>query len=202
MPIPLFLASASPRRLTLLIDLGCDARAHPTGIPEDVLPGETVEAHVLRLAEKKARSTASELGPGEEGLVLGADTVVVLDGSILGKPKDLDDARSMLLRLAGRSHEVLTGVFLLRRSDGRSARRALCTRVRFRDYDEATVTWYLGTREPMDKAGAYGIQGLGALLCEGIEGSWSNVVGLPLERLPDLCRELGIDVRDLFRGSA
>jgi septum formation protein len=194
MPIPLLLASASPRRLSLLLALGCDVRAKPAQISEEARPRESPGAYVLRLAEEKARACATGVeGLPASGLVLGADTVVVLDGAVLGKPKDASDARRMLRLLSGREHEVVTGVCLLRLDDGRAARGATVTRVRFRPYDDATIDWYVGTGEPMDKAGAYGIQGKGVMLSDGIEGSWSNVVGLPLECLPGLCREVGLD---------
>lgn len=199
MRLPLVLASASPRRRALLEGLGCDVRVRPTGIPETAARGEPPERLVTRLAEEKARAGAATLGDDSPpALVLGADTVVVLDGEVLGKPADLDDARRMLRRLSGRDHRVLSGVCLLRTDDRREAASVAATLVRFRAYDDATVEWYVGTGEPMDKAGAYGIQGKGALLSRSIEGSWSNVVGLPLEILPGLLDRIGLDVRSLL----
>ncbi len=191
-PVPLFLASASPRRLALLREAGLDPVPCPTGVPEAPLPDESPEAHVLRLAREKGRHAAERLAAlGATGLVLAADTAVVLEGAILGKPADDADAASMLRRLSGRTHEVLTGVSLARLGDGRSAEAAESTRVTFRPYGEATVLRYVATGEPRDKAGAYGIQGLGGALVEGIVGSWSNVVGLPMEILPRLYEDLG-----------
>ena len=157
------------------------------------------EAQVLRLAQAKA-GRAGELlrTPPAPGLILAADTVVVADGACLGKPADADQARAMLLRLAGRAHEVLTGVYLTRTDDGRSTCELERTRVYFRPYDDCTVRAYVASGEPFDKAGGYGIQGRGSLLCERIEGSWSNVVGLPLERLPGWMQSLDIDLWSLL----
>jgi septum formation protein len=194
MPSPprLFLASASPRRLALLREAGLDPVPCPTGLPETPVEGESPRSHVLRLAREKGRHAIARLASeGETGLVLAADTAVVLDGETLGKPGDEIDAAAMLRRLAGRTHEVLTGVFLATLRDGRAAEAAGRTRVTFRPYAEDTVLWYVGTGEPRDKAGAYGIQGEGRALVQEIEGSWSNVVGLPMELLPELCERIG-----------
>jgi len=195
--LPLILASASPRRLELLRQVGMDVRPHATGIPEEVREGESPQDAVLRLAEAKARRAASDRTT--QGVIMGADTVVVLDRVVLGKPVDRKDALRMLGLLAGRIHEVLTGLYILRTDNGRSAGAVHSTRVRFRPYDEGLVRWYVETEEPLDKAGAYGIQDRGALLVDAIEGSWSNVVGLPLERLPSLMAELGLDFLDYVR---
>ena len=189
------LASASSRRLDLLRALGLDPEVRHSGIPEEPLPGESAEAHVLRLAEAKGRAVADALDGGSH-LILAADTAVILEDVVLGKPADRDEAVAMLTDLAGRAHVVLTGVFVLRTDDGRHAGHVERTKVRFRDYGEAMIRWYVGTGEPMDKAGAYGIQTRGALLTEGIEGSWTNVVGLPTERLPALLRAIDLDLID------
>jgi septum formation protein len=125
-------------------------------------------------------------------VLLGADTTVVLDGVSLDKPADAAEAAAMLRRLSGRTHEVWTGVHLLRPDTAAHAQVLERTRVRLRAFGEDAVAWYVGTGEPLDKAGAYGIQGRGVFLVEGIEGSWSNVVGLPLERLPEMMRTVGI----------
>jgi septum formation protein len=191
-PARLYLASASPRRLALLREAGLDPVPRPTGVPEYPVEGESSREQVLRLAREKGRHAIEFLAAnGERGLVLAADTAVVLDGIVLGKPADDEDAASMLRRLAGRTHEVLTGVFLARIGDGRWTEGTGCTRVTFRPYDEDTIAWYVATGEPRDKAGAYGIQGRGAALVEGREGSWSNVVGLPMEILKGLYLEIG-----------
>jgi septum formation protein len=189
------LASASPRRLALLRGLGLDPMVRAADLHERPVAGEGPEAHVLRLAEAKARRVARGLD-GRPSVVLGADTAVVLDGETLGKPGGIADAAGMLARLAGRGHQVLTGVFLLRTDLGTSTLWVERTEVRFRDYGEEMIRWYVETGEPMDKAGAYGIQTRGALLARGIDGSWTNVVGLPVERLPALFNEIDLDFLD------
>ncbi len=189
------LASASSRRFDLLRTLGLDPEVRHSGVPEDPLPGETPEAQVLRLAEAKGRAVAGALDGGAH-VILAADTAVILDDVALGKPADRQEAAAMLSSLAGREHVVLTGVFVMRTDDGRHAGHVERTKVRFRDYGEAMIRWYVGTDEPLDKAGAYGIQTRGALLAEGIEGSWTNVVGLPIERLPVLMRSIDLDLID------
>ncbi len=197
-PLDLVLASASPRRRQILEGLGLCPRPLPSRVPEDLLDGETPAAHVSRLAEEKGLAVASRLPrPLDEGtVVLAADTAVVIDGAVLGKPRDDEDAEAMLLRLSGRTHDVLTACRLIRASTGRSAAAIATTRVRFREIGREVVRWYVATGEPRDKAGAYGIQGLGGLLVASIDGSFTNVVGLPVETLPPLFAELGID---LFR---
>jgi len=173
----------------------------PHDAPETPEPGETPVRHVSRLAAAKARAAlrriATEASPG---VVLAADTVVTIDGAILGKPASAKDAERMLRSLRGKVHQVLTGVIVVRTDDGRSADAVEATRVRFRHFDDETLQAYVTSGEPLDKAGAYGIQGLGALLSLRIEGSWSNVVGLPLERLPECFEGIGVDPRGLFRG--
>ena len=203
MPQPVFhLASASPRRLTLLRDLGISPRVVPAALPETVRSGESPERMVLRLARSKAGSVAKRLRElGRPGVVLGADTAVVLDGRALGKPHDAGDAAAMLRRLSGRAHEVLTGVCLVRLDDERQTGGVESTRVRFLPYDEQTIREYVATGEPLDKAGAYGIQGAGAKLAAQIEGSWSNVVGLPVERLESWLREIGLELSEFAGGS-
>jgi septum formation protein len=146
---------------------------------------------VLRLAEEKALTIAH---PGE--LVLGADTTVLVDGEILGKPADADEARWMLRRIAGREHTVLSGVAIYDTDAGRTASTVDSTRVLMAEMDDERIAWYVATGEPMDKAGAYAIQGLGALIVEAVYGSYTNVVGLPLPTVRRLFAELGYDLRD------
>jgi septum formation protein len=190
----LYLASASPRRLELLRSIGFDPLVRPVGVDERANPGESPTDLVTRLAEAKARAAHRGLEPSARaGLVLGADTTVVFDGACLGKPARAEEAEAMLRRLRGRTHEVITGVCLLRTGDGAAVVGSETTRVRFREYDDATILAYVASGEPLDKAGAYGIQGGGARLAAAIEGSWSNVVGLPLERLPGWLERLGAD---------
>src|SRR5262249_18001016 len=152
------------------------------GIDETVRPPESPREHVTRLADAKAASACRRAGG--PALVLAADTTVALNGAIFGKPEDAEDAMGMLRALAGRTHEVLSACRLGRVDGARSAGRVAVTRVTFRPWDEALARWYVATGEGLDKAGAYALQDRGVLLTAGIEGSWSNVVGLPLEDLP------------------
>jgi len=174
--------------------LGVGFSVRPADLDESPLPGETADQHVQRLAQDKAKARAEA---GE--LVLAADTVVVIDGDILGKPRDIAEARAMLERLAGRRHTVLSGVALIDGSDQRSAHGMERTEVRIAVMKAADISWYVDTGEPMDKAGAYAIQGLGALFVEEIEGNYSNVVGLPIPLTQSLFRDLGFDLRELCR---
>ncbi len=193
--LPLYLASASPRRRELLESLGLVFLVEPAALDESALPGEAARDHVVRLAARKAATVAAALRDrGIEALVLAADTTVTIDGAILGKPANADDALSMLRRLAGRTHDVITACRLVRSDDGRAAAAVALSSVRFNPWSDALARWYVATGEPFDKAGAYGIQGRGVLLASGIEGSWSNVVGLPLESLPGLFRDVGDDL--------
>jgi septum formation protein len=197
----LVLASASPRRRELLESWGIVPCIAPSHVEERSRPGEDPRSLVLRLAEAKARAVAAAMIPsGAPSVVLAADTEVVLDGMALGKPHDPAAAAAMLGRLRGREHDVLTGVFLLRTDDGRAACGIDATRVRLRDFDDAELQAYVDTGEPMDKAGAYAIQGHGARLVAAIDGSWSNVVGLPIERLSGWLADIGLG-RDALGGS-
>lgn len=161
----------------------------PVDVDESLLPDESPRDYVLRLATEKASAQAH---PGE--LVLAADTTVVLDGEILGKPRDDEDARRMLRLLSGREHTVLTGV-ALQDASGKAA-EVDETRVRFAPLSDGEIDWYVATGEPRDKAGAYAIQGLGSLFVEAVEGSWSNVVGLPVPRTYRLFARLGYDLKE------
>ncbi|HEX5715964.1 MAG TPA: Maf family protein [Thermoanaerobaculia bacterium] len=183
----LVLASGSPRRRELLEGLGVRFKVRPVDLDESPLPGEAPGDYVLRLAIEKA---AARVEPGE--LVLAADTTVVVDGEILGKPRDDGDARRMLRLLAGREHAVLTGIAL--NGSGKAA-EVDETLVRFAPLSEAEIDWYVSTGEPRDKAGAYAIQGLGSLFVEAVEGSYSNVVGLPVPRMYRLFARLGYDLK-------
>ncbi len=201
-PLRLFLASASPRRRTLLQQVGLKPTPLPQHVDEKTVAGETPRGLVVRLAETKGRSAERVLSDSPDpALIIAADTEVVLGEEVLGKPRDSDHARAMLQRLSGREHEVMTGVFICRTDNGSSAVGVESTCVRFRALDAATISSYVSSGEPLDKAGAYGIQGRGALLTAGIEGSWSNVVGFPLERLPDWLKELGVDIHELTDSS-
>lgn len=185
----LVLASASPRRAQLLARLGLDPVIRPPDLDETPRPDEGPGELVTRLAATKA-AVGSAAGRGDE-VVLAADTVVVLDGEVLGKPRDREHARAMLTVLSGRTHRVTTGVAVRR---GRMTRESTTTtRVRFRPLNDADIAWYLDTGEPHDKAGAYGLQGAGAVLVERLVGSDTNVIGLPLAQTVALLRAVGMD---------
>jgi septum formation protein len=160
------------------------------------LGDETPEALACRLARAKAKEVAARVG---RGLVIGADTIVVCDGIAYGKPRDAEEAQAVLLRLAGRTHQVITGVAVVEAETGRAEVAVAVTQVRMRAFDAAEAAAYVTTGEPLDKAGAYAIQGYGALLVEGIEGDYSNVVGLPLIMLATLLGRFGLDVWDPAR---
>jgi septum formation protein len=184
---PLVLASASPRRSEILRAVGWPFETAPADIDETQLDGEAPDDFVRRLARRKAEAIASTR---LFGLVLGADTTVLVDGQILGKPRDEDDARRMLRLLSGRTHEVLTGVALIRAESGRAAVGVERTRVRFAEMNEAEIAWHVETGDVLDKAGAYAVQGRAALFIEGIEGDYWNVVGLPVRLVYELARGL------------
>lgn len=183
---PLVLASSSPRRAEILRAVGWEFEACPADVDESVRGGEAPEDYVRRLAREKAGAVASRR---LFGLVLGADTTVVVEGDILGKPRDEDEARRMLRRLAGRWHEVLTGVALVRAETGRSAVGLERTRVRFAETTEEEIDWHVRTGQLLDKAGAYAIQGRAALFIEAIEGDYWNVVGLPVRLVYELAKK-------------
>lgn len=183
---PLCLASGSPRRRALLQELGWDFETLSPNVDEAPLPGEKPEALCERLARLKAEAGASAAGPN--ALVLAADTIVVIDGRILGKPSGREEACAMLRLLQGRAHEVMTGVALSRGGELLSGVER--TAVHFRPLTEEEVQAYAATGEGDDKAGAYAIQGKGALLVSAIEGDYFNVVGLPLCRLGRMLEEL------------
>lgn len=188
----LILASASPRRRELLAQMRVDFVVQTSNIAEDVAPGETPEQYVQRVALDKARAVAAHLPPGDPRPVLGADTEVVLDGTVLGKPADRAAGLVMLERLSGRSHEVLSAVALVQ--GGRAAVRVNRSVVTFRFTTPEERERYWSTGEPADKAGGYAVQGLGAVFIERIEGSYSGVMGLPIFETAELLREFDIDV--------
>ena len=190
----LILASASPRRRDLLAACGIPFEIIPSMIDEDPLPDEPAPVYVQRLALAKAESVAEQR---PDAVILGADTTVTIDSLILAKPQSHDDARQMLHRLRGREHEILTGVAVVggkmaRHMGDPSAQTMVATRVLMRRFTAATIEWYLATGEPMDKAGAYAVQGLGGALVEWVEGSYTNAVGLPLAETLSLLRRFGI----------
>lgn len=186
-----YLASQSPRRRELLTQIGLRFQLLATAVDESTREGEAAADYVLRLAEAKAAAGAAILAEhGDHHRVLGADTSVVVDGQILGKPLDRDDALRMLRLLSGRSHQVMSAISLI--GDGRQVSRLSVTDVTFRTLSDELIDQYWQSGEPRDKAGAYGIQGLGAVFVETMSGSYSGVVGLPLEVLVPLLDEFRV----------
>ncbi|MBI4246161.1 MAG: septum formation protein Maf [Candidatus Rokubacteria bacterium] len=192
------LASASPRRRDLLARICPDFETAPAEIDE-TLEGRTTPDAVAALALRKARVVAARR---QEGVVLGADTVVVIDGEALGKPATDDEARVMLRRLRGRHHEVVTGIAAVDAATGREAATAVVSRVLMEDYPDGAIDAYVATGEPLDKAGAYAIQGEGGRLVAGWAGSFSNIVGLPLEATRRLLAAFGVAVSPDVGGPA
>ncbi|MGY4533814.1 septum formation protein [Pseudomonas sp. TE3786] len=186
----LYLASGSPRRRELLTQIGVAFSTLAAPIDESVLPGETAEVYVQRLALAKAHAGLATLSNSSDAVVLGADTAVVVDGQILGKPVDQADALAMLQLLSGREHQVLTAVALA--SGQRSDVRLISSDVHFRPISISEANTYWASGEPQDKAGGYAIQGLAAVFVSGMHGSYSAVVGLPLCETADLLAEFGI----------
>lgn len=187
---PLLLASASPRRLELLRALGLEPLVRPADVDETLRPGEDPHDAAERLARAKAAAVAEGAPAG--AVVLAADTIVVLDGEALGKPRDDDDARRMLRALRGRGHDVVTGVALAR--DGILVSGRETTEVLFAPMTDEEVDAYVASGEPSDKAGAYALQGLGGLFVERITGTPSNVIGLPFRLVRRLGAEVGLRI--------
>lgn len=189
----LILASASPRRAEILRNAGFDFEISPTEVDESARPRESAADYVRRLAEEKAHAAAQEFIAKlkhDSAVVVAADTTVVLDDDILGKPASADDARAMLRRLSGRTHEVLTGLAVLPLSNREIQRSVESTRVTFAKMTELEIEEYVASGEPFDKAGAYAIQGCGGKFITRIEGCYFNVMGLPLARLYAILREI------------
>jgi len=186
----IYLASASPRRRELLRQIGVVYRLLPVAVDETPLPKETPYAYVARLARAKAEAGVCALGRRRPAPVLGADTAVVVDGAILGKPEDRDEGLAMLARLSGREHRVLSAVALA--TEERDALQVQESRVRFRELSPAERTAYWDSGEPWDKAGGYGIQGRAAAFITELHGSYSSVMGLPLFETAELLRAFGI----------
>ena len=190
MSVTVVLASGSPRRRQLLELIGIEHEVLPSNIDETLRPRETPRRHAERLAREKASAVATR----EAGkITIAADTIVVINRKVLGKPRDEDDARRMLSMLSGREHTVITAVAVAR---GRKLRSAVEeVRVKFRRLRQDKIDAYIATGEPMDKAGAYGIQGFGATIVECVDGDYFSVMGLPLARLVTLLRDLGVRYR-------
>ncbi len=184
---PLILASASPRRQALLRLLGIRFEIIPSKTDESFLPGEKPEEHVIRLAEEKAKQVA---GQHRDRWVLAADTVVEIDGKVLGKPRDHREAEEMLQNLSQREHRVLTGYCILKFPSFEKREGRVISRVQFKALSPEEIRWYLNTGEPFDKAGAYAIQGKAAFMVREVHGSYTNVVGLPLCEIVEALRDL------------
>jgi len=185
-PTQLILASSSPRRRQLLEQLGLKFEVRSANIDESIQGGETASAYVERVAMLKAVQVATQM---PQALILGADTAVVVDGRILGKPQSPADARRMLTLLSGRSHAVLSGIAL---AGTHQFSRTVESQINFRVLSRGEIDWYVRTGEPMDKAGAYGAQGIGSFLIQSVHGSYSNVVGLPLAETLLLLNRAGV----------
>jgi septum formation protein len=185
---PLILASGSPRRRELLSLIGLDHDVRPSDIDETILPNEAPRAYAERLAREKARAVAVA-----HAVTVGCDTIVVVDGDILGKPRDEADARRMLRLLSGRSHVVMTAVAAA--YGDKIVSDVVMVHVTFRVLRDAEIDEYIRTREPMDKAGAYGIQGYGATIVDAVDGDYFAVMGLPLNRLIRLIESIGFEYR-------
>lgn len=175
----IFLASASPRRAHLLRLIGLDFEVIPSTFEEDGIDEHDPTTHVLKLSLAKAKNVAKKVA---EGLIVGADTIVVLDGEILGKPQDAAEATTMLKRLSGRAHQVFTGFALIEKPGGNTTSDYETTKVHFRTLQDWEIDSYVKTQNPMDKAGAYGIQDQSAVFADRIEGCFYNVVGFPLTK--------------------
>jgi septum formation protein len=186
-----YLASASPRRRALLSQIGVDYTLLHAEVDEALLPGESAGDYVRRVALEKVRAGRTLLSADAGSPVLGADTVVVVDGRIMGKPRDRDEGIDMLLTLSGRSHQVLSAVAI---SAGREALCVSESRVTFRTLTQAQCAAYWDTGEPHDKAGGYAIQGRAGVFVSRLEGSYSGVMGLPVYETAELLREIGIEV--------
>lgn len=185
----IILASNSPRRRELLKQIGLAFSTDPSDVDEQMQAGESPEGYAVRVALDKARAAALRAG---KGIIIAADTIVVLGDAILGKPADQRDAERMLSHLSGRMHVVITGLAVMDAAAGKTVTRTSLTRVWFRDLSQDEIASYVKSGEPLDKAGAYGIQGKGALLVSQIEGCYFNVVGLPLSLLGEMLRNFNI----------
>ena len=186
---PLILASSSPRRRKFLADLGLDFTCLPADVDETARPGETATSFAIRMAETKGEAIARQ---HPQAYVIGSDTVVTLDKQILGKPRDAAQALDILRSLQGRTHQVITGLSLCCLQDNCHDNLFRSTDVSFASYPDAILLAYIETGEPMDKAGAYGIQGKGGFLVRSINGSCSNVIGLPVSTCISLLLEHGV----------
>ena len=183
------LASSSPRRKALLKSLGVRFSVLPSRFDERQVTAIEPKAYAKKLAMLKAKEVSKRV---KKGIIIGADTVVVVGKKILNKPKDVADARRMLKLLGGKTHTVITGVCVINNYDKTREIISVSAKVRFKKLSERTIDWYINTREPLDKAGAYAIQGKGAVLIEGISGDYNSIVGLPLTALSKILIRMGV----------
>ena len=184
----LVLASKSPRRYELLKQVGLEFDVIPSNVIEDFVQGESPQEHVIRLAEAKAFDIGNQY---PDRWIIAADTIVFIDGSILGKPKNSEEALEMLRSLSGKDHWVLTGFSVCHLQKGKKDQEAVKTTVKVKTLTPIEMEWYVQTEEPFDKAGGYAIQGIGSFMIESIHGSYTNVVGLPLCELIQMLIRLG-----------
>ncbi|HPU41480.1 MAG TPA: Maf family protein [Acetivibrio clariflavus] len=190
----IILASQSPRRSELLKQLGLNFQIRIANIDESNSMGLKASELVQYLAFEKAKAVAENSSLDRDSIVIGADTVVVKDGAILGKPRDKQDAFNMLKGLSGSWHEVMTGIAVIDANSFKYDKCVEITRVKMKELKDETINAYINSGEPLDKAGAYGIQGLGAVLIDRIEGCYFNVVGLPISKLSDILKNYGVYV--------
>jgi septum formation protein len=184
----LILASASPRRIELLSLMGLQFDIIPGNVDESFMNGETPKEHVLRLSVEKARKTSVQY---PDAWVMGADTIVAINGEVLGKPRTSDEAKEMLGKLSGQTHTVFTGFTVIKKSEDILISEAVDSSVRFRRIPEDEMAWYVALEEPYDKAGGYAVQGMGAFFIREIRGSYTNVMGLPLCEVVDVLKRIG-----------
>jgi septum formation protein len=183
----LILASGSPRRIEMLQLMGLNFEVWPSGIDESFRPEEPPREHVLRLSEEKALAVARS---HPDDWVLGADTIVIIAGEVLGKPRSAAEAKQMLEKLSGQEHEVFTGFSIVRQKTGVLIREVVESSVLFRDIASDEMDWYTASQEPYDKAGGYAVQGMGAFFIREIRGSYTNVMGLPLCEVVDALKRV------------
>lgn len=191
------LASGSPRRLELLGNLGLLFEVIPSNVDETIPPGVTPGQLVQSLALQKAQGVLASLSADKDLVVIGADTMVVLDGDLIGKPEDEAEARAMLRRLSGRTHIVFTGVAVLEKRKNvelKTFEHVEESFVTFGNLSDAEIAAYVATREPLDKAGAYALQGIGAALVDRIEGCYTNIIGLPIPKVVAILRQAGVNI--------
>ncbi|WP_195937718.1 Maf family protein [Romboutsia sp. 1001713B170131_170501_G6] len=192
----IILASASPRRKEILENINVKFDIVKSDIDEVILEDELPPQVVMRLAFEKSMDVAKS---NQESLVIGADTIVVFNNKVLGKPKDKEDARNTIRLLSGNTHEVITGISLINLSANKKIIDYVVSRVKFKDLSEYDINDYINTGESLDKAGAYGIQGYGSLLIEEIQGDYFNIVGLPISKLSDLVKK-NFDINFFYGG--